>query len=220
MSTRRRPAGRAVLQDDVTSALSAAALDELALVGYARLSMEAVARRAGVGKAALYRRWKSKHELAVSILRAELDREPPHFPDTGTLTGDLQAFMVRTLAEISDSRTQQLLLDLVAETARVPTLANPLWQAVATPRRQAAVAMLNRAQERDEIPADIDYDLAIDLLIAPLLFRVVTRGTRDLNDRSLERLVRATVAGLSACRGPAADTDLEASDPAETSGSR
>jgi AcrR family transcriptional regulator len=58
--TRRTPTGAAVLQPEITKAITGAVFDELADQGYARLSMEAVAKRAGVGKSALYRRWPSK----------------------------------------------------------------------------------------------------------------------------------------------------------------
>ena len=57
---RRVPAGAAVLRDDNTTAIRGAVLEELAAVGYGRLSIEAVARRAGVSKTAIYRRWRSK----------------------------------------------------------------------------------------------------------------------------------------------------------------
>ncbi|GAA3156686.1 helix-turn-helix domain-containing protein [Nonomuraea salmonea] len=63
--SRRTPTGAAVLQPQVTEAITEAVLDELAENGYARLSMEAVAKRAGVGKSALYRRWASKQEMAM-----------------------------------------------------------------------------------------------------------------------------------------------------------
>lgn len=187
-----------MLQDHVTAALSAAALDELALAGYARLSMEAVARRAGVGKAALYRRWKTKQELVVTVLGELLNRHLPSLPDTGSLEGDVREFMVRTLAELSEDRTKRIVLDMAAEMARAPALANKLWPAAAAPRRTAAEAMLRRAHERGELPADIDHAQAIDLLIAPLLFRIATRGDVTLGRQELDKLVHATVAGITA----------------------
>lgn len=187
-----------MLQDDVTAALSAAAVDELARTGYARLSMEGVARRAGVGKAALYRRWKSKQELVAAVLGELLDHNLPPFPDTGSLEGDVREFLMRTRAELAEGRTQRILLDMVAEMARVPALTDRLWPAAAGPRRRAAEVMLRRAHERHEIAADIDHDLAIDLLIAPLLFRIATRGGAALDDAHLDRLVRATIAGIAA----------------------
>jgi AcrR family transcriptional regulator len=61
-TTKRAPAGAAVLRGDITAAIRNAVMHELAEVGYGRLSIEAVARRAGVGKTAIYRRWSNKLE--------------------------------------------------------------------------------------------------------------------------------------------------------------
>src|ERR671938_244016 len=65
MSKGREPAGAAVLQESVTAAITSAMFDQLAEIGYARMSMDAVARRAGVGKAAVYRRWRSKQAMLI-----------------------------------------------------------------------------------------------------------------------------------------------------------
>ena len=65
---RRTPAGAAVLREDVTEAIRAAVFEELAAVGYARMSIEGIARRAGVGKTAVYRRWRSKLHLVLHVV--------------------------------------------------------------------------------------------------------------------------------------------------------
>ncbi|MFJ4215082.1 helix-turn-helix domain-containing protein, partial [Streptomyces hydrogenans] len=67
---RRTPAGAAVLREDVTEAIRAAVFEELAAVGFARMSIEGIARRAGVGKTAVYRRWKSKLALVLDVVGA------------------------------------------------------------------------------------------------------------------------------------------------------
>src|SRR5688572_31564530 len=66
--SRRAPAGAAVLRGEITEAIRGALMQELAEVGYGRLSIEAVARRAGVGKTAVYRRWNSKLEMVLEIV--------------------------------------------------------------------------------------------------------------------------------------------------------
>ena len=71
----RTPTGAAVLQPEVTQAITDAVLHELAEQGYGRLSMEAVAKRAGVGKSALYRRWASKDEM-IAVGGHGLQRDP------------------------------------------------------------------------------------------------------------------------------------------------
>ncbi|MGV9571600.1 helix-turn-helix domain-containing protein, partial [Streptomyces nigra] len=86
---RRAPAGAAVLREDVTEAIRAAVFEELAAVGYARMSIEGIARRAGVGKTAVYRRWRSKLHLVLDVVSAVAVMGLP-VPDTGTLEGDLR----------------------------------------------------------------------------------------------------------------------------------
>lgn len=78
---RRAPAGAAVLREDVTEAIRAAVFAELAAVGYARMSIEGIARRAGVGKTAVYRRWRSKLHLVLDIVSAlAVQGCPPRTP--------------------------------------------------------------------------------------------------------------------------------------------
>ena len=86
---RTRPRRRG---DVLNSAIYEAALDELAEVGYARLTMERVAERAGASKASLYRRWPSRMELAIDAVH-HLAPDPASAPDTGSLRGDLLAWM-------------------------------------------------------------------------------------------------------------------------------
>ncbi|MYR59949.1 TetR family transcriptional regulator, partial [Streptomyces sp. SID625] len=86
---RRAPAGAAVLREDVTDAIRAAVFAELASVGYARMSIEGIARRAGVGKTAVYRRWRSKLHLVLDVVSALAVQGLPA-PDTGSLETDLR----------------------------------------------------------------------------------------------------------------------------------
>ena len=79
----------------LNTAIFEAVLDELAEVGYARLTMERVAERAGASKASLYRRWPSRMELAIDAVH-HLAPDPTGAPDTGSLRGDLLAWMRQT----------------------------------------------------------------------------------------------------------------------------
>src|SRR5882757_4143114 len=92
---RRRPAGAAVLREEVTDAIRAAVFAELASVGYGRMSIESIARRAGVGKAAVYRRWPSKLPIVLDVVSALAVHSLPA-PDTGTLLGDVKALLGAT----------------------------------------------------------------------------------------------------------------------------
>ncbi|TDC87216.1 TetR/AcrR family transcriptional regulator [Nonomuraea deserti] len=172
--TRRPPTGAAVLQPHITSAITEAVLDELAERGYGRLSMEGVARRAGVGKSALYRRWPCKQDMVLAVL-SQMSVPLAEFPDTGSLRGDLIAGLGAVHDWLTHPRFVLILPDLTAEAARNPALAEAIQATIGTPRRQLASAALHRAVERGELPAGLNLELALDLIAAPIHWRLNVR---------------------------------------------
>lgn len=194
---KREPAGAAVLQESVTHAISAAMFHELGETGYARMSVDAVARRAGVGKAAVYRRWPSKQAMLIDLVGDAVRRHTPSIPDTGSLRGDVRAFLDVNVAQARHPRVGLIVLDMLAETARNAELATALRDAAAPPRRALADTVLRRAVDRGELAGDVDHELGIDLLISPLLFRVLITGDA-VTDEYLIRLTDMIVGGLRA----------------------
>ena len=173
---RRAPAGAAVLRHGVSLAIRRATLKELARVGYRGMSMESVARRAGVGKAALYRRWPSKRAMIVALI-ADWGAEAAETPDTGALEGDIEVFLTATLKWFADPLNSRIFLDLVAEAKRDPKLKAMLYSGLRERRRAAAEKILQRGITRRDLPGDVDVQLALDLMEAPLFWRaVVTQG--------------------------------------------
>ncbi|GAA5038251.1 TetR/AcrR family transcriptional regulator [Thermocatellispora tengchongensis] len=164
-----------MLQPSVTNAITEAVLDELAEQGYARLSMEAVAKRAGVGKSALYRRWPSKQEMAISVI-SEFSLAQIEVPDTGSLRGDLRATLDTVMRWLTHPRFSRIMADMVAEVARSPELGEVVETMVGTPKRERGMVMLRRAIERGELPPDTDLELALDLIAAPVYWRLVVRA--------------------------------------------
>ncbi|WP_433518891.1 TetR/AcrR family transcriptional regulator [Nonomuraea sp. CA-143628] len=191
--SRRTPTGAAVLQPGITKAITEAVLDELAEQGYARLSMEAVAKRAGVGKSALYRRWPAKQEMAMSVI-SEFSVARATVPDTGSLRGDLRETLDALMEWLTHPRFSRILPDLVAEMARHPELGDVVKAMVGVPRRDRAMVIFQRAIERGELPADADVDLALDLFAAPIYWRLTVRAVEpgpDYLDRLTEMILRA-----------------------------
>lgn len=210
-TSRRAPTGAAVFSPAVTEAIMQAATDELVECGYRGLAMERVARRAGVGKSALYRRWPSKVDMAVQVLaRLGLPTGPP--PDTGSLRGDVRAMLQSTLGWLSEPRTRAVLPGLIAESDRNPALAEATAEHVTRPRLSWARNMLERSRDRGDLDG-ADIDVLLDLLIAPTFWRLV-QG-RPVDDRYLDRLTDVVLDGL-AVRGRSAAaslTPLDASRP-------
>jgi|SRR5882757_7709812 len=197
---RRAPAGAAVLREGVTDAIRAAVVEELATVGYGRMSVESIARRAGVGKAAIYRRWPSKLPIVLDVVSALALHGMPT-PDTGTLLGDVQQLLGATARVLQHPLAAQIIPDLLAEAARTPEIAQAVHSAVRDTQRAIAATVVARAVERGELSPDTDVDLALDLASGPLYWRLVMVRT-TLPSGYLDGLAAATAAALSAARVP------------------
>ncbi|WP_324784180.1 TetR/AcrR family transcriptional regulator [Streptomyces sp. H51] len=194
---RRAPAGAAVLREDVTEAIRAAVFEELAAVGYARMSIEGIARRAGVGKTAVYRRWRSKLHLVLDVVSALAVQGLP-VPDTGTLEGDLRLLYEVTSRALRHPVASQIIPDLQAEAARNPDIAEAMQKALREGQEGVASKIVRAAERRGEIVPDFDEDLALDLISGPLYWRsVVIRGPRPPKGY-LDALARATAQALKA----------------------
>jgi AcrR family transcriptional regulator len=195
----RPAAGAALLRESVTDTIRRAVFEELAEAGYARMSMEAVTRRARVGKAALYRRWPSKEAMVVGLVSEAAGEHLPTTTDSGSLHGDVGRFVEETIEALRHPLVGRIIPDLLAESARNSTLHDALHLAVITPRRTAVATLLRRARERGELPRDIDTNLATDLFGAPLYFRVLALGG-PTDDGYAARLTNAIVAAICAAR--------------------
>lgn len=190
---RRRPAGAAVLQQDVTDAIVHAVFVELAEVGYGRLSMEAVAKRAGVGKTAVYRRWPSKQAMVVALV-SQVAVTAIAVPDTGNLRDDVKQYLENASQALEHPLARTIIPDLFAEAARNPVLIAELSSEVRDPRRERAATVVRRGIARGELAPDTDLELAMDLLAGPLYWRLtIIRSPReeDYFDRLADKIVAA-----------------------------
>ena len=195
-SPRRAPAGAAVLRDDLTEAIRDAVLEELAAHGYGRRSIEGVARRAGVGKTTIYRRWGSKLQMVIDVVSAvAVQGMAP--PDTGSLRGDLRAMLTVASVALRHPLARQIVPDLLAEAARNPDIAETLEKALQETQLGFSAAVLQKAMDRGELPADTDVQLALDLAIGPLYWRLAVVRAK-LPKGYLDHLADRIAAALSA----------------------
>ncbi|MEU6381443.1 TetR/AcrR family transcriptional regulator [Streptomyces sp. NPDC046909] len=194
---RRAPAGAAVLREDVTEAIRAAVFEELAAVGYARMSIEGIARRAGVGKTAVYRRWRSKLHLVLDVVSALAVQGLPA-PDTGALQSDLRLLYEVTSRALRHPVASQILPDLQAEAARNPEIAEAVQKALRDGQEGVASKILVAAEQRGEVRAGLDDELALDLISGPLYWRSVIIRSPKLPKGYLDALARGTAAALKA----------------------
>ncbi|MER5600867.1 TetR/AcrR family transcriptional regulator [Streptomyces sp. NPDC002265] len=194
---RRSPAGAAVLREDVTEAIRAAVFEELAAVGYARMSIEGIARRAGVGKTAVYRRWRSKLHLVLDVVSAIAVQGLPT-PDTGSLEGDLRLLYEMTSRALRHPVASQIIPDLQAEAARNPEIAEAVQNTLREGQEGVASGIVAAAKLRGEVRQGIDEELALDLISGPLYWRSVVIRSPKLPKGYLGALARATTAALKA----------------------
>ncbi|MGJ5760487.1 TetR/AcrR family transcriptional regulator [Streptomyces galbus] len=194
---RRTPAGAAVLREDVTEAIRAAVFEELASVGYARMSIEGIARRAGVGKTAVYRRWRSKLHLVLDVVSAIAVQGLPA-PETGSLEGDLRVLYEVTSRALRHPVASQVIPDLQAEAARNPDIAEAMQKTLREGQEGVAVKILAAAARRGEISAGATDELALDIISGPLYWRSVVIRSPKLPKGYLGALARATAGALKA----------------------
>nr|WP_230416683.1 TetR/AcrR family transcriptional regulator [Micromonospora tarapacensis] len=171
-------------------------MQELAAVGYGRLSIEAVARRAGVSKTAIYRRWNSKLDLVLEVVAAAAGGRLPAL-DTGSLRGDLALLFQVVAHALRHPLASQIIPDLLAEAARNPTIDETLRRVLRTRQQEIAGQLIARAIRRGELPAATDPDAAVDLIVGPLYWRLAIART-PVTDSYLETLVESVALGLGA----------------------
>ncbi|MEJ2871072.1 TetR/AcrR family transcriptional regulator [Actinomycetospora sp. OC33-EN08] len=178
------------------AAIVAAALDVLSEHGYERMTMDQVARRAGAGKATLYRRWPSKAELVAHAV-AQFDRTPTleDLPDTGTLRGDLLALM-RPQTDEDDRRALAVASGIASLLSAEPALADAAGTALVEPFVASQRLLIRRAIERGEVRDDVDVDTVAHVTPSMTAFRLVVQR-KPVDVDLLARLVDAVV--LPAC---------------------
>ncbi|KHD78602.1 TetR family transcriptional regulator [Actinoplanes utahensis] len=193
---KRAPAGAAVLRGDITVAIRNAVMSELAEVGYGRLSIEAVARRAGVGKTAIYRRWSNKLEMVMEIISDVAERKVP-LPDTGSFAGDLELLLLIVKTALQHRMASQIIPDLMAEAARNPQIAETLQRALRTHQQAVGEKLIGQAVTRGELPEGTDPDVAVDMILGPLYWRLAV-ARQPIEDDYLEKFTVAVTAALRA----------------------
>jgi AcrR family transcriptional regulator len=155
---------------DIDRAITGATLQLLRERGFARMSMEAVAGAAGVGKPAIYRRHADKAALVAAVIDTQLPAlEVPD--DLGDSRAELWQAVERGFPE-DGAAYVGLIGGLIAEQERHPELIAAFRRSVLLPRRAIVQGLIERAQARGDLRTDIEPETALDLLAGPLLARV------------------------------------------------
>lgn len=167
-------------------AILATTYELLAVVGYERLTMDAVAEHAHASKTTIYRRWPNKAAMVVAAFAA-MDPAPTTELDTGTLRGDLLA-LLRAVRERLTGKNLSRMSSLMFAMQTDPELAQAL-RAYFLPIRAALTRdLLDRAGAREEVARGLDPGPLRDLTIGVLLARLLVTG-EPVDDPYLDQLV-------------------------------
>jgi AcrR family transcriptional regulator len=194
----RRTPGRP-RSEESHRAIIRATLELLLDAGYRALTMEGVSARAGVGKATIYRRWSSKHELVRDAIVFMHDDAVA--PDTGSLRGDYEGMASRVLSAAHRSGAATLMPRLLGEVANDPELRTIFYENLVEPRRAQMRTILRRAVDRGEIRDDVDVELMIDLFAGPVVYRLLITGGDYAQLHTVTEQLDALLDGLAARRG-------------------
>lgn len=175
-------------------AILTAALDLFAECGPDALCIEAVAARAGVGKATIYRRWPGKEEMLLDAL-AGLRTQLP-VPQGKSVRSDLIALLDATCREAADPRRARLFALLQGEGARYPRLMAAYLDTVVRPRREVVKSVLRRGVATGELRENTDIDAATFLFNGAVLASMYGRDAPD--SRYARRVVEELMRGLAA----------------------
>jgi AcrR family transcriptional regulator len=191
---RRRPKAGRQRDPEIDTAVIAATLQVLDEVGYAKLSIGAVASRANVYRPAIYRRWPTKQHLVTDAIASTIGVTPT--PDSGDLRADLITGTATIAAGFADPALGHVLLPVIADLPANPALQAQFFDRVFRPRRDTTRTTLVHAIERGAVKPDIDMDFVLDALAAPIYFRAVFQHAA-LDQALIENTVDLVLASIT-----------------------
>ena len=168
---------------------------QLIQAGFADLRLEHVAAQAGVGKATIYRRWPSKEALALDLL---MQLAAPHIAieDVGDTRAELLAAVTNAMRAVTETPFGPVIRALLSQIAINPALGDPFRASVVQGRRAEVARLIGRGISRGDLRADADVEVATELLVGPVYFRLMFGG--ELSQAFAERVVDAVLHGYAA----------------------
>jgi AcrR family transcriptional regulator len=188
---------------EVDDAIITAALELFTEGGANAASMQAIAARAGVGRLTVYRRWANKEDLiaqAIESARADIpDPDPETLAET-SLTDLVERVLPGAAATLARPGFRALLAQTLGSNQTHPRIMRSYWDHHIEPRRRVSLALLKRARDIGDLPADTDVEVLVDMMVGAVIYRVLQPQPLDAADA--ERFLRAvyTQAGLLKAR--------------------
>ncbi|TLF77797.1 TetR/AcrR family transcriptional regulator [Nocardia cyriacigeorgica] len=192
MEVKKRPGGRSAR---VRDAVREATIAELAEHGYPGLTIENVAKRSGVHKTTVYRRWTNPEGLIADALDLAAT-EPWPIPDTGSLDGDLHAIVELVRTGFADPQAGPISTAFITAAMQNPAAATAL-NAFFTARHAQSAQVIHRAIGRGELPATVDAHAVIRFAVAPIYYRLFI-SHEPVTEADTESATRAALAAARA----------------------
>jgi AcrR family transcriptional regulator len=171
-----------------------ATVELLGTSGYADLSVDAIAKRAGTSKPAIYRRWPSKahlvHEAVFPI------SEATELPDTGSLEGDVREMVRRSTGVLTTPAARAAMPGLLAEMATDPSLHAKLLDRFGDVTSRGMTDRLEKAMSRGEVRTDVTAVDLVDAIVGMALMAIITRN-HELDDTWVKRTATLITKGIS-----------------------
>jgi AcrR family transcriptional regulator len=175
------------------------ALDLVLEVGFRAVSIEAIAARAGVAKTTIYRRWPNKAAVVMDAFMIRVGSESL-FPTTERVRDGIRLQM-RSMAKSFRGKVGALVKALLAEAQFDEELATAFRERWTLPRRRKAVSVFQEAIRRGELRPSIDLETTIDLLYAPMYYRL-QMGTGPLSEAYIDGLFEHAMNGVASFEPP------------------
>jgi AcrR family transcriptional regulator len=153
--------------------------------------MEGVAARAGVAKTTVYRRWKSRDELALAVL-IDMVEQVAAVPEQDDTRAELVAFVEGAVRILGGTLMGRVMQGLVSELAASPALAKAFQERVVALRVAEVRRLVERGIARGDLREDLDLDLVHELLFGPVYYRLLLSGA-PLEPGLAERVVDAVL---------------------------
>jgi AcrR family transcriptional regulator len=175
-----------------------AAVEILAEQGPSGFTVDAVAARAGVGKATIYRRWPSRGALLLDTAHHRIGLEATD-PDTGSVADDLVALLVDLGKKLRETHAGRVLPVVMSEAAVNPEM-RPILSSFAADRRRLPTAIVERGVARGELPPDTDVQLFLGIVAGTVFFRVLL-SDEPVDEPVVRRVVETVLAGFRTTAG-------------------
>jgi AcrR family transcriptional regulator len=189
-----RPSGRP-RSPEVHRAILDSALALLGELGFERMSIEAIAAHAGVGKTTIYRRWKTKEDLVADALSSV--KATPAVPDTGDLRADVSILAEAFATTVRDPLGRRVITLIIDTLTNNPALAELYWERFGVLKNDTLRTVLERARERGQLRTDANLDVILDLISGYVLYQLLVKPPSQAFQTGINEVLNVMYHGVA-----------------------